>query len=152
MPQILLRQPGLTFNACEPFTETKERIQNELDKACFQIWLANMSYGDFKDLPRTTASDKLLRDKEFDIDKNPKYDDYNWGLASMVCKSFDKKASGSGVKKEIIFSQELAEELLKPIITKIGKRKVDDLYFTYKYTQSISFEDNIWVLILSICN
>ena len=35
-----------------------------------------MSYGYFKDLPRRTASDKVLRDKAFNIDKNLKYDGY----------------------------------------------------------------------------
>ena len=33
-----------------------------------------MAYGDFKDLPRRTASDKVLRDKTFYIVKNSKYD------------------------------------------------------------------------------
>ena len=35
-----------------------------------------MSYGYFKDLPRRAASDKVLRDKAFNIDKNLKYDGY----------------------------------------------------------------------------
>ena len=35
-----------------------------------------MAYGDFKDLARRTASDKVLRDKAFNIAKNPKYDGY----------------------------------------------------------------------------
>ena len=39
-----------------------------------------MPYGDFKDLSRRTASDKILRDKAFDIAKNPKYDGYQRGL------------------------------------------------------------------------
>ena len=30
-----------------------------------------MAYGDFKDLSRRTASDKMLHDKVFDIAKNP---------------------------------------------------------------------------------
>ena len=55
-----------------------------------------MAYGDFKDINRRTASDKILRDKAFDIAKNPKYDGYQRGLASMVYKFFDKKSSGSG--------------------------------------------------------
>ena len=33
-----------------------------------------MAYGDFKDLTRRTASDKILRDEAFDIVKNTKYD------------------------------------------------------------------------------
>ena len=43
-----------------------------------------MAYGDFKDLAKRTASDKVLRDKVFNIAKNPKYDEYERGLASMV--------------------------------------------------------------------
>ena len=43
-----------------------------------------MAYGDFKDLARRTASDKVVRDKEFNIAKNLKYDGYKGGLASMV--------------------------------------------------------------------
>ena len=33
--------------------------KNELEKACFQ---QDMTYGDFKDLSKGTASDKVLRD------------------------------------------------------------------------------------------
>ena len=55
-----------------------------------------MRYWDFKDLARRTASDKFLRDKAFNIAKNPKYDGYQRGLASMVYKFFDKTSSGSG--------------------------------------------------------
>ena len=43
-----------------------------------------MVYGDFKDLPSRTASDKVLPDKAFCIAKNPKYDGYQKGLASLV--------------------------------------------------------------------
>ena len=35
-----------------------------------------MSYGDFKDLIRRTASYKLLCDTAFNIAKNPRYDGY----------------------------------------------------------------------------
>ena len=45
-----------------------------------------MSYGDFKDLPRRTASDKVLQDKAFNLAEDPKCDGYQKGLASMVCK------------------------------------------------------------------
>ena len=50
-----------------------------------------MAYGDFKYLPRRTVSNKVLSDKKFNIAKNPKYDRYQSGLASMVYKPFDKK-------------------------------------------------------------
>ena len=40
-----------------------------------------MTYGDFKDLPRRTVSDRVFRDEEFNILKNSKYDEYRQGLA-----------------------------------------------------------------------
>ena len=103
MPEMHLKQPGFTYSACGPFTKNKERVQkfkgtgdttyiykNELGKACFQH---DMAYGDFKDLKRRTYSHKVLRYKTFNIAKNPKYDEYQRGLASMVYKLFDKKSA-----------------------------------------------------------
>ena len=111
IPEMHLRQPGFTYSACGPFTKNKERIQkfketgdtsyiykNELDKACFQH---DMAYGDFKDLDRRTFADKVLRDEAFNMAKYPKYDGYKRGLASVVYKYFDKKNSGSDIKKVI---------------------------------------------------
>ena len=60
-----------------------------------------MVYGGFKDFPRRTASDKVLHDKAFNIAKNPKYDGYQYGLASVVYNFFDKKCSVSGVKVKL---------------------------------------------------
>ena len=67
-----------------------------------------MAYGDFKDLTRRTASDKVLPDKAFHIAENPKYDRYQCGLASMVYQIFDKITSG--YVSENISNKELAEE------------------------------------------
>ena len=50
-----------------------------------------MAYGDFKDLTTRTASNKILRDKAFNVVKKTKYDGYQSGLTSMFHKSFDKK-------------------------------------------------------------
>ena len=107
MPEVHSRQPQFAYSACGPFTKNKERIQkfketggtsyiykNELDKVCFQH---DMAYGDFKDLPKRTAADKVLRDKAFKIASDQKYDGYQRGLASMVYRFFDKKSSGSGL-------------------------------------------------------
>ena len=44
-----------------------------------------MAYGDFKDLTRRTACDKVFN-KAFNIAKIPKYDWYQRDLASMVHK------------------------------------------------------------------
>ena len=49
-----------------------------------------MAYGDFKNLTRRTASDKILCNKAFNITKNPRYDEYQHGGVSMVYKCFDK--------------------------------------------------------------
>ena len=96
MPEMNLKQPGFTFSACGPFTKNKDRIEkfmqtgntnfiyrNELDKACFQH---DMDYGKWKDLAKRNQSDKVLRDKAFEIASDPKYDGYQTGLASMVYK------------------------------------------------------------------
>ena len=78
-------------------------------------------------------SDEVLRDKAFEIASNPKYDGYQRGLASMVYKFFDKKSNGSDIKNKIKQNQQLRNELHKPIIRKVKKRKV---YSSFKY--------NIW--------
>ena len=66
-----------------------------------------MAYGNFKDFTRRTASDKILRDKAFNIAKNPKYDGYQRGLASMVYNFFDKK-SASLVRSRTLWLEILA--------------------------------------------
>ena len=90
-----------------------------------------MAYEHFKDLKRRTNSDKVLRDKTFDVAKNSKYDGYQRGLASMVYKYFgkqfallpDKSVSGSGVNIEVKHNEQLAEELHKPIIRNFKKEQ-----------------------------
>ena len=67
-----------------------------------------MAHGGFQDLPRTTVSHKVLRDKAFDIAKNPRYDVYERGVASVVYEFFDKNslfltdksAMGGGIKNK----------------------------------------------------
>ena len=121
MLEMHLRLLGFKYSACGPFTEIKERIkkiketrnsqynyQNELGKVCFQH---DLVYRDFKYLTKRTVPDKTLSDKGFNIAKNPKYDGYQCGLASMVYNFFDKKTSGITVKSENISNKKLAEEL-----------------------------------------
>ena len=108
MPEMHSTEPGFTYSVCRLFGKNKERIQkfketgdsqyicqNELDKDCFQH---DMAYGEFKDLTRRTALDKILRDKAFNIAINPKYYRYQRGLASIPYKFFDKNTSGGTVK------------------------------------------------------
>ena len=140
MPEMHLKQPGFTYSACGPLTKNKERIEkfiqtsntnfiyrNEFDKACFQH---DMAYGKSKDLTKRTQSGKVLRDKAFKIESDPKYDGYQRELASVVYKFFNKKTSGSGIANEPNY--QLANEHHKPIIRRFRKIKV--------YS---SFRDNI---------
>ena len=127
MPKMHLKQPGSAYSG--PFTKNKKRIQKfketgdtkyiykiELDKACFQH---NMAYEDFKDLARRTTSDKVLRDKAFNIARDLKYDGYQRALASMVYKVFDKKSAGSCVTMDTNeLPLDLAEELHRQFIRK----------------------------------
>ena len=128
--------------------------QSEPDKACFQH---DRAYGDFKNLPKRRTSDKVLRDKEFNIADNPKYDKYQYGLASVAFKIFDKKSallawseilptwatwgtrdkstSGGSIKNENVQNQELVKKVQKQFIRKFEKPKV--------HSHS-SFIDNIW--------
>ena len=146
MPEIDLTT-SIYLQCLWTFTKHKQRIQkfketgdtnyiykNELDKACFAH---DAAYSDSKDLIKRTVADKILKNKAFDIAKDPKYDGYQRGLASMVYKFFDKKSKGSGVKhvntKLIPQNEQLTDELHKPIIRKFEKRKV--------YS---AFKDNIW--------
>ena len=111
MTEMHSRLPGFTYSACGPFTRNKEKIQkfketgdsryiyqNELDKTCFQH---DIAYADFKDLTRRTASDKILRDKAFNIAKNPKYDGYQRGFASIVYKFLIKNLQVEQLKMKI---------------------------------------------------
>ena len=73
--------------------DTSYIYKNELDKACFQH---DMAYGDFKDLPKRTAADKVLRDKVFKIASDQKYYGYQRGLASMYISFLIKSNKEKG--------------------------------------------------------
>ena len=124
MPKMDLKQPGFTYSVCGPFTENKERIQKLKETGDTSYIYKNehdMAYGDFKDLKRRTYSVESLRDKAFNIVKNPNFDGFQRGLASMVYKVFDKKSTGSGVNISLVFNEQLAKELYKLIIRKFKK-------------------------------
>ena len=86
-----------------------------------------MAYGDFKDLTRRTASDKILPDKSFDFTKDLKYDGYQRELGSMVYKGFDKITSGSGIKNENMSDQQLVEKYPNQLLENSRKEKYADL-------------------------
>ena len=99
--------------------DTNYIYKNELNKACFQH---DAACSDSKDVTKRKQSDRVLKDKDFKITSNLKYDGYQKGLASMVYKFFGRKSKGAGIKIEIKENQQLANELQKPIIRKFRKR------------------------------
>ena len=104
--------------------------QNELDRACFPH---DMVYGDFKDLRRRAASDRILHDKPFDIAKNHKYDGYQRSISSKVYKVLDKKTAGGSAtlarsetlatKINLLSNKELAEEFIYKSLENFKKEK-----------------------------
>ena len=129
LPELHLKQPGFTYSACGSFTKHRKIIlkfretgnlknlnRNELDKACFAH---DTAHSNSKDFTKRTISDKILKDRAFEIARNCGYDGYQQALASMVYKFFGKKA-GSG----IIVNEQLVKELHKAIIKKFKRRKV----------------------------
>ena len=83
MSETHLKHPGFVYSFGGSFTkkikrnrrskeagDSKYTYQNKLDKGCFQH---DKAYGNFKDWPRRTASDKVLRDKLFNNSGNPKH-------------------------------------------------------------------------------
>ena len=128
--------------------DSRHIYQNKLDKACFQHDLA---YGDFKGLTRRAASDKILRDKAFNIAKNPKYDGYQRGLASMIYKFFDKKTSIETAKNEHISNKESNRKPSKIWVDKSSefynrsakswfKKNAIEMYSTHSQGKSVDAE------------
>ena len=136
MPEMHLKQPRFTYSTCGPITRNKQRIQkfmqtgdknyiyrNELDKACFQH---DVVYDKYKDIQRRTQSDKVLKDKSFEIVNDPKYDGYQRGLASMVYKFFDKK------RKELVLKMKLKKinnQLMNFVSQVLGSLKNKSVFF-----------------------
>ena len=84
MPELHLRQRRFTYSACGTFSKHRERIQKfkktdnlnyifkeKVDRACFAH---DAAYDNSKDLAQRTVSDKILKDKAYEIALNPKYD------------------------------------------------------------------------------
>ena len=88
----------------------------------------DVAYSDSKNLAKRTISDKVLKDRTYEIARNFNFHGYQNALASMVYQFFDKK-SGSGIS----VNEQLATQLSKPVIKKSKRRKA--------YAR---FKGNIW--------
>ena len=101
MSELYLRLLKLTYSAVRPFTKNRENnkkineagdsrkiYQNKLDKTCFQD---RMTDGDFKDLLRGTAFDKVLYQKVSIMLKTPEVMDINLELLQWFLNLLIKK-------------------------------------------------------------
>ena len=109
MPELHLKQQWLIYSACGPFTENRERIQKfretghlkhsyrkQLDKSCLA------AHYDIKDLAKGTISDKILKNRVYEIPRSRNFDGSQRTLASMLYMFFDKKNKiGSDSDKHI---------------------------------------------------
>ena len=86
------------------------------------------AYSDSKDLGKITISDKILKDRAYEIARNRKYDGYQRALASMVYNIFYKKPG-----LPVSVNEQLAEELHKPVMEKFKRGKV-----------YVEFKGNTW--------
>ena len=101
IPKLHFKQTGFTYIVCTQFTKHRERVQkfrkignlkhwyrNNLHKAGFTH---NAAYSDRKGLAKKTVSDKILKDRTYEIARNLKYDKNQRALASIVYRFCDKK-------------------------------------------------------------
>ena len=130
MQQLHLKQPWFTYSASGPFTKFCERIQkyretgnfkhlykNELDKACFAY---DAACTDSKDVAKRIISDKILKERAYEIVRNRDYVGYQRTLGSTVYKFFDKKTGSRAIAS---VNEQLAKKLHKPVIKKFERKK-----------------------------
>ena len=98
IPELHLKQQEFTSSACGLFIKHRQRIQNfretgnlkhlyrnELEKTCFG---QDPAYSNNKDFVKRTISEKILKDRAYEVARNRKYDGYQRALASMIYKFF----------------------------------------------------------------
>ena len=95
LSKLHLRKPEFTYSAfgtftkhfCESIQNFKETgdlnyfYKNALHEACFAN---DAAYSDSKDVAKRTISNKILKDRAYEIATVPKYGGYQRELASMV--------------------------------------------------------------------
>ena len=83
-----------------------------------------MAYGLYKDVEKTKQSDKVLKDKAFEIANNPKDDGSQGDLAHCFRSFLIKNQKEVVLKMKLKKNQQLDEQLHKPINRKFRRRKV----------------------------
>ena len=87
-----------------------------------------LAYGDFKDLTRKIASDKILHDKAFNIAKNLKYDRYQRGITSI--NYLIKDVSAVVLKMKIFQTKNQLKYQTNKLLENFRKEKYTDLLYT----------------------
>ena len=90
----------------------------------FSAWY---DFGDFKNLNRRKFADKVLRDKAFNIAKDPKYDGYQRGIASMVYKFFTKKLLVVVLKMKLFLIKNDQKNYTNQLLENVIKEKYTHL-------------------------
>ena len=84
-----LKQPEFTYSAYGPFTKHRERMQKFRETGNLKhLYRNDAAYSDTKDLAKRTISNKILKDRAYEIATNCNYDRYQRVLANMVYKFF----------------------------------------------------------------
>ena len=139
MPEIHLWDTKVKrYSACGPLTRHQQRInefmkdgrlshiaKNKLDAACFKH---DSAYNKYKDSINRRQFDIVLKYKALKIATDLKVNGYQRSLAATFYKFFNERTKVSGIE-----NKQLAQELQKPIIKNVKRRKVYSL-----------FKDNIW--------
>ena len=85
MPELHLKQPGLIIVFVEHLLHIVKEFKN-LEKQVKLCFAHNAACSDSKDLAKRTISDKVLKDRAYQIARNHNDDGYQKALASMIDK------------------------------------------------------------------
>ena len=92
MPGMYLKEPRLTYSTCGPFTKNKKEYKNLMKQGIYDIFVQknqiklafNMTWLMEILEDYLTVSNKIIRNKSFNIAKNITYDGYQRGITSTV--------------------------------------------------------------------
>ena len=107
IPELHLRWAGFTYNTCGRFTRLVLLMMHHI----LILW--------YYALAKRINSNKILKDRAYDIATNPKYDGYQRGLASTANRFFEKITKSEATSKvgENV-NEVLAQELQTQWLTK----------------------------------
>ena len=138
LPEMHLKQYSFIYSAGGPFTKNSERIgkfmqtenadniyKNDLDKACFQHYMA---YGKYRFEKKNRIRQNFKR-QSFRNCNQCKIWWLSKRISLMMYKSFDKKSTGRGIKNEIKKNQQLANQLHKSTVRMFKKKEKSIIYW-----------------------